>query len=92
MPLGTKVGIGHAAMATLCYMGIQLPRKGAQPLILGTCLLWPNGRPCRLLLSTYYFFNAILDFQNVEMLAVGRVKTVEMCHLAKFRGDRSNCC
>ena len=36
----------------LCYMGIQLPSKGAQPPLLSPCLLWPNGRPSQLLLST----------------------------------------
>jgi len=28
---------------TLCWMGSQLPLKGAQPLVFGSCLLWPNG-------------------------------------------------
>jgi len=30
------------------------PPKGAQPPIFGPCLLWPNGRPSQLLLSTCY--------------------------------------
>jgi len=34
MPLGTKVDLGQAA---LCYMGTQIPPKGAQQL--------PNFRP-----------------------------------------------
>jgi len=32
-------------------MGIQLPKE-AQPPFFGPCLLWPNGRPSQLLLST----------------------------------------
>ena len=41
MPLGTGV---VSAQATLCYMGTQLPLKGAQQLpIFGPRLLWPNG-------------------------------------------------
>jgi len=35
---------------------------------------------------------AILDFQNVEILGAGRLKTAKMRHRAKFRGDRSNRC
>jgi len=31
---------------------------------------------------------AILDFQNAEILGVGRLKTAEMRHRAKFCGDR----
>ena len=35
---------------------------------------------------------AILDFRNLKFLTVGRVKSVELSHRAKFRGDRSNRC
>ena len=35
---------------------------------------------------------AILDFWNFEFLTVGRVTSVELCHHAKFRGDRLNRC
>ena len=35
---------------------------------------------------------AILDFENVEILEVGRLKTANMRHRAKFRRDRSNLC
>ena len=32
MPLGVEVGVElPSTQATLCYMGTQLPRKGAQP-------------------------------------------------------------
>jgi len=34
-----------SAQATLCWMKTQLPlpKKGAEPPIIGPCLLWPNG-------------------------------------------------
>ena len=35
---------------------------------------------------------AILDFQNMEILGVGVLKTAKVRHHAKFRGDRSNRC
>ena len=38
------------AQAALCYMGTQL--KGSHTPFFGPCLLWPNGRPSHLLLST----------------------------------------
>jgi len=33
---------------------------------------------------------AILDFRNLKFLTVGRVTSVELRHLAKFRRNRSN--
>jgi len=35
---------------------------------------------------------AMLDFSNYKFLNVGRIMSVELCHHAKFRGDRSNRC
>ena len=35
---------------------------------------------------------AILDYKNFKFLTAGRVKTVELRRLAKFRGGRSNRC
>jgi len=32
--------------------GLSSPAKGAQPPLFDPCLLWPNGRPSQLLLST----------------------------------------
>jgi len=33
--------------------GIQIPlKRGTAPPLFGACLLWPNGRPSQLLLST----------------------------------------
>ena len=34
----------------------------------------------------------MLDFLNYKVLTVGRIISVELCHHAKFRSDRSNRC
>jgi len=52
MPLGTEVGLGPGDTV---LDGDQAPQKGHGPSIFGPCLLWPNGRPSQLLLSTCYF-------------------------------------
>jgi len=59
MPLGRKVGLGlslgHIVLDWDPWgpMGTQLPIKGHRPLLIfGPCLLWPNGPPSQLLLST----------------------------------------
>ena len=53
IPLGTKVGVGPGRIELHGYMVTELPLpKVAQSPIFGPCLLWPNGRPSRLLLST----------------------------------------
>jgi len=50
MPLSTTVSLGPGHIV---LHGTQvLPLKGTQPPIFGPCLLWPNGRPSQLLLST----------------------------------------
>ena len=62
------------------------PTKGARPPIFGRCLLWPNGRPSQLLLSSCskLRLSAILCFKNLEIFTVGGVKTAEM-HFSKRR-------
>jgi len=40
MPLGTEVNLGPG---NVVLDGSQLPLKGAQPLVFGSYLLWPNG-------------------------------------------------
>jgi len=62
MPLGREAGLGQGDIVldgdpASPHHGHMLldgnpPKKGAQPPIFGPCLLWPNGRPCQLLLST----------------------------------------
>jgi len=58
MPLGMKVRLGsghivlHGDTAPSCVHEDPAPPKGAQPPIFGSCLLWTNGRPSQLLLST----------------------------------------
>jgi len=50
MPLDTEVGIGPGDVV---LDGDPAPPKEAQLPIFGPCLLlWPNGRPSQLLLST----------------------------------------
>jgi len=52
MPFGREVGLGPGHIV-LGLDGDQLPfPRGAQTPIFGPCLLWPNGRPSQLLLST----------------------------------------
>jgi len=52
IPLDTKVCLGPGHI--LLHVD-PAPPKGAQPpLIFGPCLLWPNGHPSQLLLSTCY--------------------------------------
>ena len=53
MPLGTEVGLGPSHIV-LDGDPAPPPSKGTQPSIFGPCLLWPNGRPSQLLLSTCY--------------------------------------
>jgi len=50
MPLGTEVGLGPGQIV---LDGNPAPPKGGQqPPLFGRCLLWPNGCPSQLLLST----------------------------------------
>jgi len=50
IPLHTVVGLGPG---DIVLDGAQLPRpKRGTPPIFGLCLLWPNGRPSQLLLSS----------------------------------------
>jgi len=53
MPLGTKVGLdpGHIVLHGDPASPFQ---KGTVPPVFGPCLLWPNGRPSQLLLSTCF--------------------------------------
>jgi len=51
MPLGREVdfGLGHIVVDG----DTAPPRKGhTSPPLFGPCLLWPNGRPSQLLMST----------------------------------------
>jgi len=51
MPLRTKVSLGPDHIA-LDEDPAPSPQKGTQPSIFGQFLLWPNGRPSQLLLSS----------------------------------------
>jgi len=64
MPLGIEVDLGHGhivldgdpAFIPKKEAQTQLPsqKRGHSPPIFGRCLLWRNGRPSQLLLSTCY--------------------------------------
>ena len=54
MPLGTKVGLGLGHIV-LHGDPAPPPEMGTAPPIFGPCLLWPNGRPPQLLMSTCYY-------------------------------------
>jgi len=54
MPLGTEVGLGPGHIV---LDGDPAPtpfERAQQPPLFGRCLLWPNGFPPQLLLSTCY--------------------------------------
>ena len=61
-----------SAQATLCYMGSSSlplsPQRGTAPQIFGRCLLWPNGRPSQLLLSTCCYRTTEEDIQSEQKL------------------------
>jgi len=54
MPVSTKVGISPGNI--VFDANRATPPQGAEPPIFGPCLLWPNGRPSQLLLSTRLLF------------------------------------
>jgi len=59
MPLGTEVDLGSG---DIVLDGDPAPPKGAQLLpILVLCLLWPNGCPSQLLLSTCNVFHTSIS-------------------------------
>jgi len=65
MPLGTEVGLGpdHIVLD-----GNPAPPKGHSPPIFGPYLLWPNGRPSQLLLSTCVTGN-LIENAGIKQLA-----------------------
>jgi len=54
MPLGTELGLSPDH--TMLDGEPAPPQRGTAPPIFGPCLLWPNGRPSQLLLSTCWCF------------------------------------
>jgi len=49
--------------AALCLMGTSTSQKGHSPPIFGPCLLWPDGRPSQLLLSSCHDYVAVYVFK-----------------------------
>ena len=69
MPLGTKVSLGPG---DIMLDGDPAPpmKEAQQPALFGPCLLWPNGRPSQLLLSTCKLFAhciKLFGFQSTRM-------------------------
>jgi len=54
MPLGMEVGLGTGHIVLDGNL-VPLSKKGTLPPIFGRCLLWPNGRPSQLMLSTCFY-------------------------------------
>ena len=52
MPLGTEVDLGPGHTVLDGDLAHPLLKGTVQPSLFGPCLLWPNGRPSQLLLST----------------------------------------
>ena len=88
--------------AALCYVGTQLPLlKGAQPPIFGPCLLWPNGRPSQLLLSTCWVscstlrlivihsMDQLCDISN-NVIIICRTTFLELCLVCMMSSDILN--
>jgi len=54
MPLGMQVGFGPGHIVLDRDQAPSPTPEGHRPPIFGPCLLWPNGRPSQLLLSTCF--------------------------------------
>ena len=66
MPLGTEIGLGAG---DIVLDGARSPPKNvAQPQIFGPCLLWPNGRPSQLLLSSCLLFS--FSYENLLVIVL----------------------
>ena len=69
MPLGTEIGLvpGHVVLD-----GDPDPRRtemGTAPPLFHPCLLWPNGRPSQLLLSSCrYVILLLFNYVYVEAI------------------------
>ena len=65
MPLGAEVGLGQGHIVPAS------PGKGTQqPQLFGPCLLWPNGRPSHLLLSSCYCCILVLLSLHVYFVVI----------------------
>ena len=64
MPLGMKVGLGPGDFV---LDGDPAPPKRGTPPIFGPCLLWLNGRPSQLLLSSCHDCHDCIFHMHVPM-------------------------
>jgi len=75
MPLATKVGRGPGHI--VLHMEIRRSPKGTQsPPIFGACLLWPNGRPSQLLLSTCIVLQRTAFSTSAHAFLIGRKQSL----------------
>jgi len=84
MLLSAKVGFGQEHIV---LHGDPAHPQGEQPPIFSRCLLWPNGRPSQVLLSTWNLFDCctvtVYEKLHSDRLAVGvlidRIEHKPMC-------------
>jgi len=60
MPLGREVVLGPGDI--VLDGDPAIPKSGTAHPIFGPCLLWPNGRPSQLLLSTCYCYASMDNY------------------------------
>jgi len=76
MPLGTEVGLGPGHIVLDGDQVALPPRKGhsSPNFLFGPCLLWQNGRPSKLLLSTCwpYATDRCLSYLSVTLVYCGQ--------------------
>jgi len=83
MPLGMKVGLRPGRIAL--HMGTQLPvLKGTRSPIFALCLLWRNGRPSQLLLSTLQTVAQNMGHPTTAHFSTMSQKTSHLYNLVKF--------
>jgi len=74
MKLGVEVGIGPGHIV-LDGDPAPPPQRGTAP-VFGPCLLWPNGRPSQLLLSTCY---RCYQFKVIFVACTLRTRSLPKC-------------
>jgi len=83
MPLGTEVDLGPE---DIVLDGDPAPKKGARPPIFGPYLLWPNGRPSQLLLSSCFtYINFFADRPDRSSMCYSLYFTGNICFIIALR-------
>ena len=96
IPVGTEVGFGPGHIELDGDPAPPSP-KGAQPRVFGPCLLWPNGRPSQLLLSSccnrVVNWNSLLHWQSANTTSTFKTRldksgTIKMLHIFSWHDSR----